>query len=100
MRLPGAEGRSALMVMVALTAIVGFCLVFLAIACVLFPRVRPWGIVALCVLVLLAGGLYLVFVHETPLARWERINAEEIERRDRELEENIFARQGANVQSP
>lgn len=97
MRLPGAEGRSALMVMVALTAIVGFCLVFLAIAFVLFPRVRPWGIVALCVLVLLAGGFYLVFMHETPLARWERINAEEIERRDRELEENIFARQGANV---
>ena len=87
------------MELVALVAIIGFCLVFLAIACVLFPRARTWGIVALCALVLIAGGLYLVFVHETPLARWERINAEEIEQRDRELEENIFVRQSAGGQS-
>ena len=78
--------------MMALAAIAGFCLVFIAIACVLFPQVRTAGIVVLCVLALIAGALYMVYVHETPLARWERINANEIERRDRELEENIFAR--------
>lgn len=78
--------------MIALAAIAGFCLVFLAIVCVLFPQVRTAGIVVLCVLALIAGALYMVYVHETPLARWERINADEIERRDRELEENIFAR--------
>lgn len=78
--------------MIALAAIAGFCLVILAIVCVLFPQVRTAGIVVLCVLALIAGALYMVYVHETPLARWERINADEIERRDRELEENIFAR--------
>ena len=77
--------------MIALAVIVGFCLVFLAIACMLFQQVRTVGIVVLCVFVLIAGALYMVYVHETPLARWERINADEIERRDRELEENIFA---------
>ena len=84
--------------MIALAAIAGFCLVFLAIACVLFPQVRTAGIVVLCVLVLVAGALYMAYVHETPLSRWERINADEIERRDRELEENIFAR--ATLQCP
>ena len=84
--------------MIALAATAGFCLVFLAIACVLFPQVRTAGIVVLCVLVLIAGALYMAYVHETPLARWERINADEIERRDRELEENIFAR--ATLQCP
>ena len=45
---------------------------------------------ALCTRACRWGALY-AYVHETPLSRWERINADEIERRDRELEENIFA---------